>query len=43
LQNAVYAWKNKDNALMWLGRTADAEAAYAKAEELGYDPKSFSS
>jgi Flp pilus assembly protein TadD len=30
------AWTNKGVALQQLGRTADADAAFARAEELGY-------
>jgi tetratricopeptide (TPR) repeat protein len=31
-----YAWYNKANALRMLHRNSEAEAAYAKARELGY-------
>jgi Flp pilus assembly protein TadD len=30
-------WYNKDEALRWLGSTCEADAAYAKAKELGYN------
>jgi Flp pilus assembly protein TadD len=30
------AWNNKSNALKQLNRTTEADAAYAKARELGY-------
>jgi Flp pilus assembly protein TadD len=29
-------WHNKGNALKALGRTAETDAAFAKAKELGY-------
>lgn len=36
-QNDGMAWFNKSKALKALGRTTEAEAAIAKAEELGYE------
>lgn len=35
-QQAAEDWFNKGNALKALGRTTEAEAAFAKAKELGY-------
>ena len=32
----AFAWVNKDFALKALGRTTEANAAFAKAKELGY-------
>ena len=32
-----YAWYNKANALRMLHRNSEAEAAYTKARELGYN------
>ena len=34
--NDSNAWYNKGNALKALGRTVEADAAFAKANELGY-------
>jgi Flp pilus assembly protein TadD len=38
--NLALAWSNKGYALKALGRTTEANSAYAKAKELGYTGQS---